>query len=234
MTARFSIPHDPGAASEPKAPDVFVIWQLIDSAFPTGGFAHSGGLEAAWNHGAIRQRVELQSWIVASLRQAGNSQLPMVREVLLQPARLIEIDDVCEAWTSNHVANRASRLQGRALAIAAQRTFGMSIAVDGVSPRFLHFAPVFGFVAGELRMDVLTALRACLFMQLRNAVASAIRLNVIGPMEAQSLQHELSSVAEAVVRHGMQLALDEIAQSAPLLDLWQGAHDRLHTRLFQS
>ena len=28
--------------------------------------------------------------------------------------------------------------------------------------------------------------------------------------------------------------LDDIAQTAPLLELWQGAQDRLYSRLFQS
>lgn len=239
MTSRFSLRHDPPPPPPvPRLPTTaagsFVLWQLIDSAFPTGGFAHSGGLEAAWNHGSIHNRVALQSWIVASLWQAGNSQMPMVREVLLQGHRLIEVDALCEAWTSNAVANRASRLQGRALAMAAERTYGMNIAVEGVAPRFLHFAPVFGFVTGRLGLDAPTALRACLFMQLRNAVASAVRLNVIGPMEAQALQHELNVVAEAVVHHALDLGLEELAQSAPLLDIWQGAHDRLQTRLFQT
>src|SRR5437764_980339 len=42
--------------------DDFTIWQLIDSAFPTGGFAHSSGLEAAWQHGEVRGRTELVSF----------------------------------------------------------------------------------------------------------------------------------------------------------------------------
>ncbi|MDB5296990.1 MAG: putative urease accessory protein UreF, partial [Phycisphaerales bacterium] len=32
----------------------WLLWQLVDSAFPTGGFAHSGGVEAAWQHGRLR------------------------------------------------------------------------------------------------------------------------------------------------------------------------------------
>jgi hypothetical protein len=29
----------------------WLIWQLMDSAFPTGGFAHSNGFEAAFQAG---------------------------------------------------------------------------------------------------------------------------------------------------------------------------------------
>ena len=34
----------------------WLLWQLADSAFPTGGFAHSGGLEAAWQNGEVSNR----------------------------------------------------------------------------------------------------------------------------------------------------------------------------------
>jgi urease accessory protein UreF len=30
------------------------------------------------------------------------------------------------------------------------------------------------------------------------------------------------------------LSLDDLAQTTPLLDVWQGAQDRLYSRLFQS
>ena len=218
----------------PVGGDPFVLWQLIDSAFPTGGFAHSGGLEAAWNHGAISNRTALQSWILSSLWQVGNGQLPLVRASWLNPGDLIAVDRFCEAWTSNHVASRASRLQGRALVLAAQRSFPIHLPLRNGPLPFQHFAPVFGAVAQLLGLDISTTLRAFLFMHLRSAVASAVRLNIVGPMEAQAMQHQLGSPSEAVVQHAMTLNLEDVAQISPLLDIWQAAHDRLQTRLFQT
>ena len=40
--------------------------------------------------------------------------------------------------------------------------------------------------------------------------------------------------AEGIVQKGLGLTLADLAQTAPLLDLWQGAQDRLYSRLFQS
>jgi len=59
-------------------------------------------------------------------------------------------------------------------------------------------------------------------------------LNIVGPMEAQVLQHKLSAKAELIRQKCETLTLEQIAQTASLLDLWQGAQDRLYSRLFQS
>jgi urease accessory protein len=48
------------------------------------------------------------------------------------------------------------------------------------------------------------------------------------------LQHRLAPQAEAILCRCELLTLDDIAQPAPLLELWQGAQDRLYSRLFQS
>jgi urease accessory protein len=105
------------ASSEPlhqNGENDFLVWQLVDSAFPTGGFAHSAGLEAAWQNGEIRNRKELGSFLEASLEQLGHAALPFVTAAYQDVERVTEFDQLCDAFTSNHVANRASRLQGRA------------------------------------------------------------------------------------------------------------------------
>src|SRR4029434_10204435 len=116
------------ATGDPKLPvpgalpsDTWLLWQLADSAFPTGGFAHSGGLEAAWQHGEVRNRGELRGWLETSLQQIARASVPFVNAAHSEPERLEELDQICDAFTSNHVANRASRLQGRAFLAAVDR-----------------------------------------------------------------------------------------------------------------
>lgn len=211
----------------------FLLWQLADSAFPTGGFAHSGGLEGAAQNGEIRNRVDLREWLSASLRQVSRAALPLANAAHEAPDRLSEIDELCDAFTSNHVANRASRLQGRALLMAAERIFAVNFEPD-VVPACAHLAPVFGGVMRLLDVEGDMMRRLFVFQYLRGIIASAVRLNLVGPMEGQVIQRELSADAETVAESAAGFGLDELAQTSPLLDLWQGTQDRLYSRLFQS
>jgi len=217
-------------AAAPASSD-FLIWQLVDSAFPTGGFAHSAGLEAAAQNGEIRGRAELREWLAASLRQIGRAALPLVNTTHGEPDRLREADGVCEAFSTNHVANRASRLQGRAFQLAVERVFKSSF---GEPLEFGHLPPVFGFAMNMLGVSAGTTRRLYVYQHLRGVIAAAVRLNLVGPMEGQMIQREMSSDAEAVAMTAEGLGLDDLAQTAPLLDLWQGTQDRLYSRLFQS
>lgn len=208
----------------------FLIWQLVDSAFPTGGFAHSAGLEAAWQHGEVT-RAELPGLLAMSLRQCARATLPFVAAAHAETARLAEWDEFCDAFLSNHVANRASRLQGRAFWKTASRAF---LSQLGEPPERCHLAPAFGVLAHELGFSAGTALRIFLFLQLRGLVSAAVRLGIVGPLEAQSIQRELAPTAESAAQAAEAFTHNDLAQTAPLLDLWQGAQDRLYSRLFQS
>ncbi|HMP83479.1 MAG TPA: urease accessory UreF family protein [Verrucomicrobiota bacterium] len=233
-------------AAAPATPD-FLIWQLMDSAFPTGGFAHSSGLEAAWQHGEVRGRTELTAFIETSLDQVGHAGLPFVTAAFDAPEKLTEFDALCDAFTTNHVANRASRAQGRAFLTAVERIFpergqpcppvnekSEELADKAVRAPFAHFAPVFGACLHKLDISRETTARMFFFNHLRSVLAAAVRLNIVGPMEAQILQHQLSPDAERIRQRCENLSLDQIAQTVPLMDLWQGAQDRLYSRLFQS
>ena len=213
----------------------FLLWQLADSAFPTGGFAHSGGLEAARQHGEVQNRDELVAFLRTSLRQLERASLPLVVAAHEEPNCVEEWDRLTDAFLSNHVANRASRAQGKALLSAIPRIFPDSGQQPGapVLP-FAHLAPAFGIITRRLGLPRLRSCRLFCFHQLRGVLAAAVRLNIVGPREAQSLQNRLAPVAEEVVQRSQNLSPGDLAQTAPLLDLWQGTHDRLYSRLFQS
>jgi len=210
------------------------VWQFVDSAFPTGGFAHSNGLEAAWQHGEVRGRAELLAFVEASLEQLGHAALPFALASFDTPEQLCEFDSFCDAFTSNHVANRASRAQGRAFLTAVDRIFKIQTTPPITAPPFAHFAPVFGACLRGLDVSRDTASRLLFFIHLRSVLAAAVRLNITGPMEAQMLQHQLAPKMESVLQACDHLTLADLAQTHPLLDLWQGAQDRLYSRLFQS
>ncbi len=217
----------------------WVEWQLADSAFPTGGFAHSGGLEAACQHREIRNRADLEAFIVAGMVQTGYSSIPFVCAAFEPNRDFRELDALCDAFTNNHVANRASRAQGRALLAVVNRAFPESGVKEWRAEVLendlaCHLAPVFGTVARLLGLERKRTARLFLFTQLRGWMASAVRLNAIGPLEGQALQARLSVRAEQIVEESIGLTVDDLAQTAPVLDLFQATHDRLYSRLFQS
>jgi urease accessory protein len=223
------IAEEPRAQSHRHSKNPWLIWQLADSAFPIGGFAHSGGLEAAWQHGEIRTRSDLDAFLKNQITQCGYAALPFVSHAHLEPGRLAELDAMFNAFTTNHVANRASRLQGNAFLVAVERAFGAKAKTT-----YGHLAPVYGAVLASLGINRHTCVRLFLFGQLRTTVSSAVRLGIIGPLEAQAVQNTFSAHAERTFQRAATLTLDDIAQTAPLADLWQAAQDRLYSRLFQS
>ena len=215
----------------------WTLWQLADSAFPAGGFAHSGGLEAVAQNGEINASSQLHGFIHTALQQLAYGAVPFVRASFQQERPFAEIDWLFDAFTPNHVANRASRAQGRALLASAERTFAKPSLTELRETALElpgHFAPVFGAVARDLELEGNAVLRLFVFVQVRGWIGSAVRLGIVGPLQGQAIQHHLAAHADAIVELGAGCSLDDAAQTAPLLDLLQGTHDRLYSRLFQS
>jgi urease accessory protein len=219
------------------SPESWLLWQLADSAFPAGGFAHSGGLEAAWRLGEVRTRKQLDEFIQSSLVQCGYGALPLLGQTHRDPACLVEVDALAEAFLTNPVANRASRAQGRAFLAASERAFACD-AVSRIRKQIQddsimgHFAPGFGVVMRLLEISIENAQRLFLFLVLRGGVTGAVRLGILGPLEAQALQFRLAPCAEDVLRRCGHLPLSALAQTAPVLDLlhaWRHAEHREHS-----
>jgi urease accessory protein len=216
----------------------WLIWQLADSALPTGGFAHSCGLEAARHQGEV-DAASLPLWVRDLIAQAGHGALPFVTAGHSTPDDLETIDSRCDAFLRNVVANRASRIQGRAWLMTMERAFPRpSVAALCRRARAhapaRHHAPLFGAILHALEIDLLTTQRLFLFGVCRGALSAAVRLGLVGTTGAQRLMSECAGDVEGTLVRCSSLGVDDAAQTAPLIDLWQSAHDRLYSRLFQS
>ena len=217
----------------------YLIWQLVDSGFPAGGFAHSGGLEASVHHGLVIDDATLRSFARQTLGQCGRSALPLVTAAHANPDDLTELHQLSDVFLSNSVANRASRAQARALLTSAARSFPRvnfgpleeRARRDQVS---VHYAPIFGAVLARLGADRREAQRLFLFLTGRAVGSAAVRLGLIGAYDAQALQAVLSDDIDTIIDRCAELGPLDIVQTAPLIDLCQATHDRLYSRLFQS
>jgi len=216
-----------------------LLWQLADSAFPAGGFAHSAGLEPAMQHGEVTSRDELAGFVRAQIRQAGHGALPLVTAAHARPDDLERLDALCDAFLRNPVANRASRAQGQAFLTACARSFPRSSVdqLQGVlraSQLCGHHAPIFGAALRTLEVDGVSTQRLFLFLASRTVTSAAVRLGLVGPYEAQQLQFAMSTEIDRTLEVCAGLRPREIAHTTPLIDLFQSTHDRLYSKLFQS
>lgn len=215
----------------------WLTWQIVDSAFPTGLFAHSWGLESAWQHGEIENANALRRFLDAVILQTGYASLPFVNDGFRHLDRFESLDRIAEAFLTNPVANRASRMQGRAL-IGTTARIWPSQAIGALKSRaeagYAHVAPLSGAAFRVIGVPLTTARRIVLYGSSRGVLSAAVRLGIVGSYEAQRMQHASIDWMTAVEARCAELSVEDATQTAPIVDLLQSAHDRLYSRLFQS
>ncbi|KAJ0015082.1 hypothetical protein Pint_20136 [Pistacia integerrima] len=218
-------------------------WQLLDSILPTGGFAHSFGIEAAVQARIISSPDDLRTHVIHVLENTGSLLLPFVYSATVSPTLETwhKLDRVLDATLTNEVSRKASIAQGSALMRVAAAVFTEIPSLKSMREISLcsgtftsHHAPVFGIICGLLGLQSEISQKAYMFVTTRDAISAATRLNLVGPLGAAVLQHQIGFVAEAMLKKWKDRPVEEACQTAPLLDTVQGCHGYLFSRLFSS
>lgn len=224
-----------------NSPGLLALMQLADSSLPTGGYAFSGGLESAARIGLLRDGDGLRRYFLNYLEQFAWGDLPYLNACWEFEAAegLQETVEELDALLAVPETNRASATQGRGWLSILQTLYPESgigalaawFAESGMPTHFLICAGAglrrAGWSCGQVR-------RLCYYLAARDQTSAAVRLGLIGPMEGQRLLAAGVAEGERILIDTEDLLPTDARRGSPLLDIAQGRHATLYTRLFQS
>jgi urease accessory protein len=221
------------------------LLHFADSALPTGGYAHSFGLERYCQAGLVRDRHGLERFLVTQLEgAAGPCDATAAAAALRGLARddlaaCQRLDEQLEAMKVVREFREGSRQMGRqTLRVAARLTGDGRLAgyLEAVDARRAagHHAVAFGMTAGVLGWEAEAAAIAFLYSTTALLVGAALRLLPIGQLEGQSVLWSLHPVIERVAREAAERAPGDLWSFTPGQDIQGMLHERMDARLFRS
>ena len=218
---------------------------LTDSRLPAGGHAHSGGVEAAIDAGAVRDLDGLAAFLRGRLATAGLVAAALAAAACTAAARPAPdwpgLDAEADARQASPAQREAARVQGRLLLRVARRIWPSPV-LDGLARAVPepHHPVALGAVAASVGPAPGQAALAAVYAAVTGPATAAVRLLGLDPVQVHGLLARLApamrETAAAAVRRetGQDGWADLPARAAPVLDLLAERHLRSRTRLFVS
>ena len=221
------------------------LMQLSDSFFPSGSFTLSHGLESLVQDGKLRGAKDLQTFLrllvrnkvgvtdvvalIHAYRGSANDDLETVRQA---DARLF-------AQTPVEKTRSTQRQSGRALLMVASSTWQDSqldiLSQDADEGKIHGLHPVIFAVVGRTTgLSQGDTVLAFLHSFVTSILGAAIRLGVLGHLQAQQVLCQLTPDIEATCRTAASMTLDEMWSCTLFIDIAQMRHQKLAQRLFAS
>jgi urease accessory protein len=187
---------------------------LADSRLPTGGHAHSGGVEAAVERGLLSNEADLALFLAGRLRGSG----PVIAAVAAAGC-LLTVDTEWARWdaavsarTPSAAMREASRVQGAALLRTARRVWP-STALEALHQTARpHHPLVLGTVVAAVGDGPDVAALLALHHLLGGACAAALRLLGLDPIAVAAVQAQASGPAEQLALAATRVAREAVAQ----------------------
>lgn len=220
---------------------LLALWQG-DSAFPSGSFAFSNGLEGAVALGGPLDRRRLAQLVANTLRfrWASADRLALMRAYrTTEMPRIGALDRLFEAATTAAPLRSGSRRNGSAFLLAHSR-LGTPGAADlraaVASGQALGHLPVAqGWVWRHCEMDEPSAVATSAYTMATSMVQAAVRLGALGAIEAQGALRD--SLPLIVALASAKPEVDEapaFSTMTPWIDIAGARHSRAPLRLFSN
>jgi urease accessory protein len=219
------------------------LLQVSDSAFPTGGYAHSAGFEQIVQLGLVRDAASLGDFLRLHAWPALiHFELPVVRlagEAARQTdvAGLLALDEIVEATKGTAELRTASRTMGQRRLHALREIGATALPADFVraietreTPG--HHAVIFG--AGLAAMPLRAVLTAWAYQNLDQICLAAPKLLRIGSDAVQRVLAGALAEMDRNVEASLAVQSADLGWFDPALEIASMQHEIAHERLFIS
>lgn len=205
---------------------------LADSRLPTGGHAHSGGVEAAIARGLLNDEADLALFLAGRVRGsaavfAATAAAGCLLAAGTRPAGLSAEDSAPVDWWPWDAAvsarfplaaaREASRAQGAALLRTARRVWPAA-SLDALSATGRpHHALVLGAAVAAAGDDAHAAAALAVHHLLGGICSAAVRLLGLDPIAVAAVQAQAYCPAEQAVRSAVRVAGEAVTRADPSL-----------------
>jgi len=227
---------------------VAALLTLADARLPTGGHAHSGGVEQAITAGVVTDAGSLAGFLDRRLQTVGPVAAALAAAAChavaghadrVEPrddptvCRLAELDAEADARTPSPALRAASRALGRGLARLGKRAWPYS--AWAAMPPAPHHSIALGVAAAAAGLSPVAAAQVAAYLTISGPATAAQRLLSLDPLTVAEVTVDLSASVDAVAERAVRHPADPLtAVSDPWFDLLAETHASREDRLFAS
>ncbi|WBW73407.1 urease accessory protein UreF [Schizosaccharomyces osmophilus] len=222
---------------------------LSDAAFPLSSFSYSFGLESYLSHQPQRTNSAFFDFLPLSLNSLLYTNLPTVKETWDKPENYQEIEEFFESTQICTIGQKVSTMQGKALLGLWIKSFSSIMSSNEEAKHLMsydylvrhrkahgHFPVVWGILCKTLGISLERTCYLYLLNHAKSICSAAVRLDVLSSFQyVSTLVHpETETLLVESLKVALSLTLEDTSQTWYPLDLWQGRHSLLYSRIFSS
>ena len=215
--------------------------QISDTAFPTGSFSHSMGLEAFAEAGELESAEDLQSLVGLHLNSLATSDCVALRASYgAKIEELSRIDRLLSATKLTRELRAASSSTGKRFLLSVAALGLKDVRLDefisgvraGETPG--NLAVGYGVAAPVLGLDLEEVLLAYLYASAASLVAAGQKLIPLGGSAAQRVLFDLQEKIVWAAEKSREVVPEGMYAFSPTIDVRSMLHERQRVRLYIS